>query len=355
MKKIYRPILLLLLGLAGLWLTLRYALPIGLPFLIGYGISRMARQPERFLRQKARLPSRLASFLSVGGIFALFFGIFYLLGRILFVRLQKLAEHMPRFLRSLEEPVQELYGRLEKLTEALPDGFSAGAKTWLQGLFEGGSGLVQRLSTWLLDLVGSLLSALPGLFLFLLAVLLSAWLFSSRTEKLRIFWQKHIPQTMQSRLRLGGRRLKKALGGYIKAELRLCAVTFGIVALGLFLIRDFSLTAVPLALLIAIVDALPVFGSGTVLIPWAAITFLQGNNGEGLGLLLLYAVSALGRALLEPRFLGKQMGLDPLLTLLSLYGGYRLFGIGGMILTPILAMLLRQLYTFFSPEEEISS
>ena len=354
MKKFYRPLLLLLLGLAGLWVTLRYALPIGLPFLIGYGISRMARHPEQFLQKKGNLPAWLASYLSIGGIFALFFGIFYLLGYILFVRLQELAERLPQFLRSLQEPTRELYGRLEKLAERLPDGFSAGAKTWLQELFEGGSGVVQRLSTWLLDLVGGLLSALPGIFLFLLAVLLSAWLFSSRTEKLRNLWRKHIPKTMQSRLHLGGRRLKKALGGYIKAELRLCAVTFGIVAVGLFLIQDFSLTALPLALLIAIVDALPVFGSGTVLIPWSIVAILQGNSGEGLGLLLLYGTSALGRALLEPKFLGKQMGLDPLLTLLSLYGGYRLFGIGGMILTPIFAMLLRQIYTLFSPGEEVS-
>lgn len=350
MKKLYRPLLFLLIGLAGLWLTLRYALPVGLPFLIGYGISRMARRPEQFLIQKASFPSWLASFLSIGGIFALFFGIFYLLGRILFVRLQELTDRLPQFLYSLQEPVRELYGRLEKLTERLPDGFSAGAKTWLQELFEGGSGVVQQLSEWLLNLVGEVLSALPGIFLFLLAVLLSAYLFSSRTEKLRSLWQKHIPQTMQKRLRLGSRRLKKALSGYVKAELRLCAVTFGIVAVGLFLIRDFSLTALPLALLIAIVDALPVFGSGTVLIPWAVISLLRGNSAVSLGLLLLYGVSALGRALLEPKFLGKQMGLDPLLTLLSLYGGYRLFGIGGMILTPIFAMLLRQIYTLFSPK-----
>ena len=102
--------------------------------------------------------------------------------------------------------------------------------------------------------------------------------------------------------------------------------------------------ALPLALVIAVVDALPVFGAGTILIPWGVISFLRGSTVLGIGLLVLYALCSVSRAFLEPRFLGKQIGLNPLLTLIALYAGYRLFGILGMILLPFAVILLKQLY-----------
>ena len=349
MKKIYRLLLILLCGVVGIWLTVRFLLPIGLPFLCGWGLSRLARKPAKALQRKAKLPPWLCSFLCVGAVFALLCGGIYLLGQFLVLRLQALGSRLPELITSLEAPSQELYDRLLGLIRRLPASVSPAAEQWVQELFAGGSGMIQRLSQWLLGLVGRILSRLPGFFLFLLASLLSAYFFSSGEEKLRILWQKQVPAELQSRLRSGGRRLKGTLKNYLKAEGKLCALTFGLLAVGLFLIRDFSFTALPIALAIALIDALPVFGSGTVLVPWAVIAFLQGHNGTALGLLLLYGIAAMGRAFLEPKFLGKQMGLDPLLTLLCIYGGFRLFGLAGMILTPILAMLLKQLYDSFSP------
>ena len=93
---------------------------------------------------------------------------------------------------------------------------------------------------------------------------------------------------------------------------------------------------------IALIDALPVLGSGAVLIPWSLLQFLGGNTFCGVGLLCVYGAAALIRAAMEPRLLGKQMGMNPLLTLLALYAGYRFFGIGGMIFFPMGAMFLKQ-------------
>lgn len=121
-------------------------------------------------------------------------------------------------------------------------------------------------------------------------------------------------------------------------------VTFLIVSAGLFLL---SIDA-PLVLgaVIAVVDALPVFGTGTVLIPWGLWSLLQGDTVLGVGLLILYGLAAATRTSLEPRLVGKQIGLHPLLALLSMYAGFQLFGIAGMILLPLLAILARQLWTY---------
>ena len=99
-----------------------------------------------------------------------------------------------------------------------------------------------------------------------------------------------------------------------------------------------------LAALIALIDALPVFGTGTILIPWALVLFLRGQTKTGVGLVVLYGAAALSRQALEPRLVGKQVGLNPVLTLLALYTGYRLLGVGGMIVFPITAMLLKQIW-----------
>ena len=102
--------------------------------------------------------------------------------------------------------------------------------------------------------------------------------------------------------------------------------------------------AVLLGALIAVVDALPVLGSGTVLLPWAAVSLLRGSGGLALGLTVTYAAAAFARSALEPRLLGRQIGLPPLLTLLSLYAGYRLFGLAGMILLPLAVLLAKQVW-----------
>ena len=93
---------------------------------------------------------------------------------------------------------------------------------------------------------------------------------------------------------------------------------------------------------VALVDALPVLGTGTVLVPWAVICFLQGEGARAIGLLGVYAVVTLSRSMLEPKLVGRHLGLDPLVTLMALYVGYKLWGVGGMIFAPLLAVTIMQ-------------
>lgn len=104
-----------------------------------------------------------------------------------------------------------------------------------------------------------------------------------------------------------------------------------------------------LSALIALVDALPVLGTGTVLVPWALVSLLGGNWKLALGLAVLYGVIWLVRSLLEPRLIGSRVGLPPLAALLSLYVGFQAFGVAGMILAPLLAVLVRQLWSALRP------
>ena len=129
--------------------------------------------------------------------------------------------------------------------------------------------------------------------------------------------------------------------GWLSAQLKLSVIAFGALLVGFWLLR------VPYGILwaavIAVVDLLPVLGCGTVLVPWSLICLLQGQQLRGLGLLGLYGVVWLLRSVLEPKLLGKELGLDPLVTLLAVYAGYRLLGLTGMLLAPILAVAVVKL------------
>ena len=127
---------------------------------------------------------------------------------------------------------------------------------------------------------------------------------------------------------------------WLRAELLLLLSTFVILLGGFWWLGlDYALLA---AVFTALVDALPVLGTGTVLLPWAAGCLLAGNTGRALGLLTLYAAAMLAHTLLEPRLLAGQADLPPVSALLAMYLGFNFLGVGGMILAPVLLLLLKQ-------------
>ena len=131
--------------------------------------------------------------------------------------------------------------------------------------------------------------------------------------------------------------MKKRL--FRSAALLLALLTFLEMFVGLTLLR--KPYAFLLALLIAFVDFLPVLGTGTVLIPWGIGELLLGSTGSGLGILALYAISSVLREIAEPHLVGRSLGIHPLLSLLSMYAGFRLFGIHGMVLAPLAAAVIK--------------
>lgn len=337
MKRPWNILLYILLGAVGLWLCAVLLLPVGLPFLLGYLISSLAR---RF--RPRRWNSTLSGIFSVSIVFLLLSGLLWLLFRFLIAEGQQLAYRLPELLEELSPSLDLVYGKLLSLAGRLPDGLAAPAVQWVEKLFAGGSLFLGSLSEWLLSGAAGLLSKIPNLVLFILTTLLSAYFFATDPQSVESFLKKHIPHSPLEKGTALLHRLKRAIGGYVKSQLYLSAVSFGLCALGLLILgypRAFLW-----AVLIGLVDALPVFGTGIILIPWGLLSFLRGDTTAGVGLLLLYGGISVTRTILEPRFLGKQIGLHPLLTLLSLYGGFRLFGVPGMVLLPIGVMMLKQVY-----------
>ena len=154
------------------------------------------------------------------------------------------------------------------------------------------------------------------------------------------FLKRQLPPAWQGRCREAAHCFRSTILKWLRAELLLILATFGILLAGFVWMRlDYALLA---AVFTALVDALPVLGTGTVLFPWALGCFLMGSTERGLSLLVLYAVGLIVHTLLEPRLLAGQADLPPITALLAMYVGFRFMGVGGMILLPIVLLLLKQ-------------
>lgn len=340
LKKYTRTAVYIFFGIGFAWIAIKYLLPILLPFLIGFGLSRIAEPLIRAMHKRGKLPRWLCAMISMIAVYGILGTAIFFLLRTLFNELQDFVSGLPALLASLEGPMQSLQTRLEALTSRLPGNAGIAVSGWIGNLFASGSVLAERLSAWLVDFAADLVTSLPGILLFLVTAILSSFMLSSEWPSLRQSLAKRLPKKWHARLSAAAGHLKDALGGWFKAQVKLTLLSFGVLTVGLWILGvDYPLL---FGGVIALIDALPVLGVGTVLVPWAILQFMQQNTSLGFGLLILYGVASLCRSALEPRLLGKQVGLSPVITLFSMYAGFRLLGVFGMIFLPIVAILAKQ-------------
>ena len=321
------------------WLALRWCLPVVLPFLIGSTVALAAEPAVKLCAEKGKLPRSVAAGIGVSVTLLLLVGVVSLAGMLTVKELGVIAKALPDMGQTAQRGILLLEDSLISAADRLPDGIRSLATGTVLELFDGGSALVGQLSRKVPDMLTSVLGWIPDGALGLGTGVIAGFMISVRLPQLRQYLQNGLPEIWYDRYLPAVRRVRQALGGWLKAQLKLALLTCGVLAAGFLLLRIpyGVLWAVPVAL----VDAIPMLGTGVVLIPWALVVFLQGKTVMGIGLLLLCAVTMILRRILEPKLVGKQLGLDPLLTLVFLYAGYRLWGFLGMILAPLLAAAVK--------------
>lgn len=324
-----------------LWLGGKILLPLCFPFLLGTGLALMAEPGVRFLCTRLHLPRGLAAGVGVTVAF-LGIGLLLLLFLAFVVReLGILAGILPDLTVTARSGIQLLGDWLLQLTGRMPGSLRPLLEQNVTTLFSGGTALLDRAFSYVLGLAGTILSHVPDSALTLATAVISGFMISAKLPVIRRWFSDFWPKERLRPLVQTFRRIKEAVGGWLLAQLRLAGVTLGILAAGMLILR------IPYGLLwaagISFLDAFPVLGTGTVLLPWGLICYLQGDRARAIGLLGIYVTIAVTRSVLEPRLVGKQLGLDPLVTLFALYVGYKLWGIGGMIVSPLLAVTVVQL------------
>lgn len=323
----------------GALLAMRYLFPIVLPFLLGLFIAVISAPGLKFLQERLHLPRALACFLAVTLELVLLLGLMWLLFALGYRELTALAKGIPDIVQQLTNQVGFIRGWLLDMVHQLPSGLSAALDRTVTDLFTSGSILLEKGASGALSIIGMLLGGIPGGAILLGTAVISGYMIAAQlpTLKKRLFssnlWKNQLSPVAS--------RLKETVGCWLKAQVKLSGITLVIVAVGLLLLR--TKHSILWALLIALVDAVPMLGTGTVLIPWAVICLIHGEMVRAIGLVGVYVTAMLIRSAMEPKLVGKQLGLNPLLTLVALYAGYRLWGVMGMILAPILAVMANQL------------
>lgn len=323
------------------WLGGKFLLPLCFPFLLGTGLALTAEPLVKLLCAKLRLPRGAAAGI---GVTAAFLGLAMLVLLVLafLVReLSVLAGVLPDLTDTARSGITLLQNWLMDMTGKMPQSVRPLLQQNVTTLFSGGTALLDKAFSYVLGLAGAILSHVPDSALSLGTGVISGFMISAKLPRIRKWITAHFPREKLRPLLQTLKRIRTAVGGWLIAQLRLAGVTLLILLLGLMILR---IPYAPLwAVGISLVDAFPVLGTGTVLLPWALICYLQADRARAMGLAAIYVVISLTRSVLEPKLVGRQLGLDPLVTLFALYAGYKLWGLGGMIIAPLLAVTVAQL------------
>lgn len=338
MRKAFPKILTAAGFLLGLWLGIRYLLPLLLPFLLGAGLALLAEPMVRVFCHRCRLPRGIGAAIGVSMAFCFLFLLLLLLAALAVKELRALAGVLPDLGGMAKTGIRSLSGWLQGMTRHAPESLRAPLSRSIGEFFSGGTALLDRGVGYVLGLAGGVLSHIPDGAFGTGTAIISSFMISAKLPAIRRRLDALLPREKLAPVLETLGRIRSALGGWIKAQLKLSAVTWAILAVGFLLLR---IPYAPLwALLVAALDAFPVLGTGTILLPWSLICLLQGDTARCIGLLGIYASAALIRSVLEPRLVGRHLGLDPLVTLFALYAGYRLAGLPGMLLSPMAAVTI---------------
>ena len=334
-----RKILIALLIAAALWLGFRFVLPLLLPFLLG-GLLALAAEPVVALGvRRLRMKRGLASGIGVTLTIVMLSAVISLVGAVAVRELGSLAGSLP----DLEKGTQTLQDWLIRVTDNAPESVRNLAQRTVLEVFDGSASVVENMSRKIPSVLTSVLSGVGSSVLGIGTGVLAAFFISARLPRLRQGVKEKLPASWKEKYLPALKRVYKNLGGWLKAQGKLMLVTWGIVTVGFWVLRRPYAPA--WAALVALVDAIPVLGTGTVLVPWALVSFLQGDHLGAIILLCTYAGAVITRTVLEPRLVGRQLGIDPLMTLLALYVGYRLWGFLGLVLAPIAASAIKSMLT----------
>lgn len=328
-----------------------YVSTLAYPFIIALIIALMINPLVNTLQHKLHLPRSFAVIGALLLILGTFIGLITLLVAEILSGTEYLAIALPPTIDKLITFVENfltsqiipLYNQLNSLFNNLNSGQQETIIINIKNIgSQIGSTLVGFITSFLQS-IPNLIAWLPNAATVIIFSLLATFFISNDWHRLRYLSGKLIPTKAQASGRTVFYDLRRALFGFLKAQLTLISITTIIVLIGLLILKvEYAIT---ISLIIGLVDLLPYLGTGFVFVPWIIYMFATHQTSFGIGLLVLYAVVIVQRQLMEPKILSSSIGLDPLATLVSLFVGFKLFGFLGLIIGPVILVVIKTLYT----------
>jgi sporulation integral membrane protein YtvI len=283
-----------------------------------------------------------SSMLIIIGVLALIVAVIYFGGGKLLQEVKDFMLDSPEIYRTMEETFTTAGDKLQGLYDKFPESVQMGLSDAKLNLDQTMGNLIASISQPTVDAAGSFATKLPSIMIATIVALVSAYFFIAQREQVLEAARRIVPEPIARRGEMVMDGMKYAVGGYFKAQLKIMCVIAVILLIG-FLIMGVHY-AVLVCILVAFMDFLPFFGTGTILIPWALIAFLTGDYRRVVGLIILYIVTLIAHQVIQPKMIGDTLDMNPLLTLFFLYLGYKMGGIIWMILAVPIGMIVINLY-----------
>lgn len=335
----------LLSAIVILWLFI-FALPRVLsyfmPFVVGLIFALIANPIVKFLENHIKLKRKYGSAVTIILVIGLIVFIFYGIGVALAQGIKSFMDYLPTMSKNAGTEFSAAILQLQDLLEKLPfasdvdlTDLQTTIQTFLAKTVTGSNGFT-------ITTISGVAKSLPDILVAVVVGLLATYFFVADKDKLIGGVESHLSKSFVEKTGNICNQLGTVVGGYFKAQFKIMIVIYVILFIGLLILR--VKFAWLIAFGIAFLDMLPVFGTGTVLCPWAVIKLFSGNPYTALGMVVLYIISLVVHQLVQPKLVGDTIGLDPFAALLFMYIGYKVSSVIGMILAIPIGMILINLY-----------
>jgi sporulation integral membrane protein YtvI len=336
--KVGSKILYIVGGILFVYIFLKYLLGMLAPFLIGWGLAVLLNPFVTWLKRTVKVPRILGTIFSMIIMLSGLFAILNILVKQLWYQIISFTQNFPFYKEQIMAIIPIIEERLDYIKDLLPvpSAFSTLDNIVIQVL-NSISEFVQTIIPWAYNIV----SQVPNVIIFIIITIISTFFMTKDHQKIKAFVKAQIPGRFAENASILQNGLLGALGGYVRTQLIMMTLTFTICSTGLFIIKMPYVLLISLC--IAIFDALPIFGSGAILIPWAIFNIIIGHYSVAIGLFCIYGLIFLSRQMIEPRILSGQIGVYALVTVMSMYIGYRTMGVIGLIVGPVSMVIIKTL------------
>lgn len=335
-KNFITTVLYAVLWAAIVYVAFRWVIPLIFPFLISFVVTALVRPLVKLLHKRLYIARKLSATVLVTLAYLILVGLLIWIGSGIYGAAGTAVDW---FNKSFVPDVTSLW---ERLSGWLSDSVDPEVLSYISSMSTSLLGsLGSKIAGVSTSVVTSVVKGLPGMLLQIIFAVVATYLMSIDSDLLIRAIASRMKEEHYQKLRTSYHKLKDTILQFLRAYSLIFLITAAELMLGLFCagVERFWLYA----LIIAAFDILPVVGSGMVMLPWSVITLLRGNYQQGIILFVVYLVVVLARQFIEPKIVGEKVGLHPLITLIAMYIGTKLFGGIGLLGLPILCALLVEL------------
>ncbi|MCQ2441236.1 MAG: sporulation integral membrane protein YtvI [Clostridia bacterium] len=318
------------------------------PFIIGVVLSFVMQRPSAFISRKTGIKKGICSAILVTATYVLVTAVVILLIWTLISAISGMAGVTADYLKSAAGMFESLLNSFKKMAVLLPKSISGTVDNMAHDFSEN---ISEKFTAFLSGIATTTAKNLPAFLISSIVTVVASFYIVKDFDKIKKFFKNFLKPTTYKNVVVIKDIVQKSILQFVLGYLLLMGITFVEMSIGLIFLR--IKYAVLVAAVISLIDLLPVLGTGTVIIPWSVISFLSKDTSRGFGLLILYIIITVVRNFSEPRIIGNRVGINPLLTLITMFVGLKISGIAGMIFLPVIFIVVITFYKNQLYEEKI--